>query len=146
MLFDDFFALNRTAEARPAAARVEFIERTEKRLAGNDVHVKAWFMVVPEFVVEGGLRAGVLGDVKLHCGQFLFELGRRRFLKVFHILIGKCGWARRQIGHYRLGLSGRTAAKGGSRDAGKRSEKKRFSLLHRARISCRRLIANACNV
>ncbi len=81
---DDFFIRERLAEARPAAPGIEFIQRTEKRFAGNDVDVNAGFVIVPEVVAEGRLGIGVLRHLKLHRGELLFQFVSGWLLKILH--------------------------------------------------------------
>ena len=56
--------LNRFRETRPAAVRVEFVERAEQRLSGDDIDINAFFFMVPEFPGEGELGAVVLRVLK----------------------------------------------------------------------------------
>src|SRR6267142_257890 len=79
---DDFFISEGLAETGPAATGIEFIQRTEQRFARDDVDVKAGFVIVPEFVVEGRLGIGVLGHFELHRSELLFQFVGRWFLKI----------------------------------------------------------------
>src|SRR5207244_12860274 len=44
--------LERSGEARPASARIVLVKRAEKRLAGYDVDVDAWFVVDAGYDVD----------------------------------------------------------------------------------------------
>src|SRR5690606_8104689 len=76
--FDDVARLQRTREARPAAAAVVLVERGEQRLAGDHVDVDPGLLVVPELVAERRLGRLVLGDRVLHRGQACPQLGIAR--------------------------------------------------------------------
>ena len=66
-------------EAWPAGAAVEFVLAGEERQAANDAVVEALFLVVEQVAAEGGLSAGLLGDLVLLRrelrGQFFDTLG-----------------------------------------------------------------------
>src|SRR2546426_10809103 len=64
-LLADVRVLERLREARPPGAGLEFVERAEQRLPGDDVHVDAGPVVVPILVVERWLSRLVLGDLVL---------------------------------------------------------------------------------
>src|SRR5881394_4127202 len=63
---DDFVLGHGLAEAWPAAAGIEFVERAEQRFARNDIYVNAGFVVVPIFILKGWFCCGLLSDAKLH--------------------------------------------------------------------------------
>src|SRR6185312_8192244 len=69
VFFDHVGSLDRFAETRPAAVALEFVERSEQRLARHDVHVQARFTVFVKSVVERSLGRRVLGDAVLQRGQ-----------------------------------------------------------------------------
>ena len=60
-LLDHVGRIDRHREARPAAARVELLGGGEQRLSGDDVHVDAGLLLVPELVVERRLGGALLG-------------------------------------------------------------------------------------
>ena len=52
-------------EARPAAARIEFVGRTEQGLAADDIHINAGRKQMIVCVAEGVFGAALLGDAVL---------------------------------------------------------------------------------
>ena len=59
------FRLERLAEAGPAAIRIELVERTKERLAGDDIDINSRLVVVPVRVVKWRFRAILLRDLIL---------------------------------------------------------------------------------
>src|SRR5437868_5714212 len=57
--------LERFREAWPTRSRLVLVERAEKRLAGNDVHVDPGLLIVPVLVTERSFRGVALSDVVL---------------------------------------------------------------------------------
>src|SRR5436190_10421666 len=70
---DDFSLLHRPGETGPARAGIEFVERTEQRLAGNDVDVNAGFVIVPVSVLERRFSAALLRDLILEWIELLLK-------------------------------------------------------------------------
>ncbi len=85
----------RTREAGPAGSGFELVARAEQRLAGHDVHVDPFLVVVPVLVLERRFGAFVLRDLVLHRRELLLELRVRGLLERFHGLVislgGGCG-------------------------------------------------------
>jgi hypothetical protein len=109
---DYFFNHERLAEAGPPATGIEFVKRTEKRFAGNNVDVNAGFMIVPEFVAERRLGVGVLSYLELHRGKLLFQFVSRKFLKILHGTISGLNCCDRRVWRRRLRLGSRAAGEG----------------------------------
>src|SRR5580692_7414315 len=61
----DVFGLQGLGEARPSTATVELVERGKKGLAGDDVDVDAWLIMIPKRVLEGPFRGALLCNPKL---------------------------------------------------------------------------------
>src|ERR1043165_4159735 len=61
----DLVFLDWLGKAWPAGAGIEFIQRTEQRFAGNNIHINTGLMIVPICVLERRFRAALLGDAKL---------------------------------------------------------------------------------
>src|SRR6266446_10073062 len=67
-LFRHVVRLNRLRETWPARATVEFIQRTEKRLAGDKIDVNSRLVIVPVSVVKRGLCAALTRHLVLVLG------------------------------------------------------------------------------
>src|SRR6266478_7594116 len=61
-----------------SCAAIEFVERAEERVVGDNVAVDAGAIVVPIFVSERCLGAVLAGDTILVLGQFRFQNGLTR--------------------------------------------------------------------
>src|SRR5207237_8419467 len=66
------------ATRRSSCSAIEFVERAEERVVGDNVDVDAGAIVVPIFVSERGLGAVLAGDAILVLGQFRFQNGLTR--------------------------------------------------------------------
>ena len=56
-VLDEEIFRDRFPECGHAGATIEFVQRSEEWFAGNDINVDAGTLVIPEFVLKGGLRA-----------------------------------------------------------------------------------------
>src|SRR5437763_11287688 len=65
VLFDDRIFRDRFAESGTASPAVEFVERTKKRFAGNDVDVNTEAHIIPILVLECGLGPVLAGKTKV---------------------------------------------------------------------------------
>lgn len=65
LLFFDNRFIDCTGETRPSGARIKFVLRTEKRLAGNDTDINPVSVVVPIFVFERRFCPALGGDILL---------------------------------------------------------------------------------
>src|SRR5205085_12666668 len=74
----DLIFVNRFGETGPTTAAVEFIERTEERLAADHIDIDASVMIVPILISKWRFGAALLSDVILLRRQFLLQLFRRR--------------------------------------------------------------------
>ena len=71
--FNNIIGFERFSEARLSGAGMKFVQRTEKRLSGNDIHADALFVVVPVFIFERRLGAVLSGYLILERRQGLAE-------------------------------------------------------------------------
>ena len=60
-------------EAGPASARIEFIERTEKRLTGNNIYINAFAGIVIVFILKRWFRAVFLSYFILYFSKLFFQ-------------------------------------------------------------------------
>ena len=51
---------NRLCKAGPSAAGIKFVSRGKKRFSCNDIHIDAWFMVIPILSCKGPFGGGIL--------------------------------------------------------------------------------------
>src|ERR1700730_14929537 len=77
--FSHVIFVDRFGETGPAAAAVEFVQRSKERLAADNIDINAGAMIVPIFVSKRRLGAALLGHVILLWSQFLFQFVGRRF-------------------------------------------------------------------
>src|SRR5439155_11592011 len=75
---DDFFFRDWFGETRPAAAAVEFIERSEERFTGHNINVNTRRVIVPIGIVERRFGPTLLRDVILLRRELLLQLFVRR--------------------------------------------------------------------
>src|SRR6186713_97220 len=68
-LVDDVFRVHRLAEARPAGAGVELVDRAEQWFPTHDVYVQPGLMIVPKAISEGRLGSIALGNLVLERAQ-----------------------------------------------------------------------------
>jgi hypothetical protein len=54
-----------SGKTRPSSARIELIERAEKRLTRHDINVNAGVLFIPELILKRGLGPVALSDVVL---------------------------------------------------------------------------------
>ena len=78
--FDEIFFLDGLGKAGPAAARIVLVGGAEQRLAGNDVDVDSFAVIVPIFVLKGMLGAFLLRHLVLQRRKLGFEFGVGGFL------------------------------------------------------------------
>src|SRR5258708_37992216 len=64
-VLDHVCRIYRPGEARPTGVAIEFVNRSEKRLARNDVHVDAGLMVIPVGVRKWLFRSVTLSHTIL---------------------------------------------------------------------------------
>ena len=63
--------LNWFGEGRPAAAALEFVGRGKQRFTRHNIHIDAFFELIPKFARKSSLCAAFLRNVILLFGQLL---------------------------------------------------------------------------
>src|SRR5204863_5128052 len=66
---------DRVGECGEADPSIEFVERSEKRFAGNHIDVNAGLLVIPELILESPLAATLAHDGIFLSLQSLFQDG-----------------------------------------------------------------------
>src|SRR5208283_353035 len=75
----------RLGEARPTAVAIELVERRKKRLTRNDIHVNAWFIVIPKGVFKRPLSSALLRHPELLGGQTRYSF--RALFIIGHLIL-----------------------------------------------------------
>ena len=73
LVLSDAGLVDGPGEAGPTTASIILILGAEKGLAGDDVYIDAFSLVIPVLILERGLRTAVLGYFKLKGSQPLFQ-------------------------------------------------------------------------